>query len=83
MTIWNDGRASLSFWRTVFERRAPSSIDAVERIVSKAIGQGNTTRKISDELLDALTQAYRTAASAPIPLSTGSAGVEGETLRTE
>jgi hypothetical protein len=62
VTIWNEGGAYLQFWRSVFERRAPKTLSRVERIAPVQIGQGNTTREISDELLEALTDAYREAA---------------------
>ena len=62
VTIWNDaGAAYLQFWRTVFERRAPSALEAVEAQLGKAIGQGNTARQVTTDLLDALTMAYREA----------------------
>jgi hypothetical protein len=66
VTIWNEGGAYLQFWRSVFERRAPETLSRVERIAPVQIGQGNTTREISDELLEALTDAYREAASGKI-----------------
>lgn len=63
VTIWNDkGEPYISFWRSVFERRAPGSIAAVERVITPLrLGQGNTAREISSELLDALECAYREA----------------------
>ena len=63
VTIWNEGGASLQLWRSVFERRAPKSLPRVEQAASMSIGQGNTTREVSDELLEVLTDAYREAAS--------------------
>ncbi len=62
VTIWNDGGAYLQFWRSVFERNAQSFIDQIEKFPKIQIGQGNTTREISDELLDTLTKAYQAAA---------------------
>ena len=62
VTIWNDGGAYLQFWQSVFKRNAPSFIEQVEKFPEIQIGQGNTTRKISDELLDTLTEAYAAAA---------------------
>jgi hypothetical protein len=63
VTVWNDRTDGyLQFWRSVFERRAPNSIENVERFMNDTIRQGNTQRVISDELLDALTGAYREAA---------------------
>jgi hypothetical protein len=66
VTIWNDGGAYLQFWRSVFERRAPETLSRVERIAPVQIGQGNTTREVSDGLLEALTDAYREAAAGKI-----------------
>jgi hypothetical protein len=64
ITVWNDNIFAVSFWRTVFERRAPASIAPIERLIAPAkIGQGNTVKVVSDELLEALTAAYREAAS--------------------
>lgn len=65
VTIWNWGGAPIiSFWRSVFERRAPESIAAVEGVIAPVIlGQGNTTTEISDELLSALRLAYLEATS--------------------
>ena len=62
VTIWNDGAASLRFWRSVFEKRAPDFIDRIEDLAGTTVGQGNTTRNISEDLLDALTEAYTEAA---------------------
>jgi hypothetical protein len=61
--IWNEGCASPQFWRSVFERRAPESLPRVEEIAPVRVGKGNSTREVSDELLEALTEAYREAAS--------------------
>jgi hypothetical protein len=66
VTIWNEGGAYLQFWRSVFERRAPETLSRVERIAPVQIGQGNTTREVSDELLEALCDAYREAAAGKI-----------------
>lgn len=57
------GSAYLQFWRSVFERRAPHSMPAVEDAAQTEIRQGNTTRDITGPLLEALTQAYREAAA--------------------
>ncbi|HET7089040.1 MAG TPA: hypothetical protein VFL17_10345 [Anaerolineae bacterium] len=64
VTIYSDKTGGyFQMWRSVFERRAPNSIARVEEIIHPAkISQGNTVREISDELLAALTQAYREAA---------------------
>ena len=62
VTIWNQGGAYLAFWRSVFEKKAPAFIDRVGNLAGVTIGQGNTTWNINDELLDALTEAYKEAA---------------------
>jgi hypothetical protein len=62
VTIYNDiNSAYLQFWRSAFERRAPNSIPAVQAALGTELRQGNTTRQISDGLLNALTNAYREA----------------------
>lgn len=67
VTIYNySGAASLQFWRSVFERRAPETLPLVEQVAPVRVGQGNTTDDLSDELLEALTAAYREAASGRI-----------------
>lgn len=68
VTIYNhySGTPSLQFWRPVFERRAPESLPRVEQVAPVQVGQGNTTSEVSDELLEALTEAYREAASGKI-----------------
>ena len=67
VTIYNDrGTASLQFWRSVFNRRAPQSLPYVEQVAGVQVGQGNTIYEIGDELLEALTDAYREAASGKI-----------------
>jgi hypothetical protein len=66
VTVWKEanGSAALQFWRTVFERRAPNSLPGVERAAApSAVGRGNTTRDITDELLNAIEAAYREATS--------------------
>jgi hypothetical protein len=61
VSIWNTGTPSLSLWRTVFERRAPSSLAVVERLIEPAT-MAQSVRQIDDELLVALAAAYREAA---------------------
>jgi hypothetical protein len=64
VTVYNDrGISSLQFWRSVFERRAPERLPKVEQVAPVQIGQGNTAYEVSDQLLEALTDAYREAAS--------------------
>jgi alkylated DNA nucleotide flippase Atl1 len=58
VTLWNDGRASIQLWRSVFERRAPESLARVEALIGPL---PSTTRDVTEDLLDALTDAYREA----------------------
>jgi hypothetical protein len=60
-----NGSALLQFWRSVFDRRAPLSVPAVEAAASTQMRQGNTTRDFPESLLRALTQAYREAVGTP------------------
>jgi hypothetical protein len=63
VTIYCDnGSAYLQFWRSVFDRRAPRSLPAVEAALGAGVKQGNTTREFPDSLLDALAKAYQEAA---------------------
>ena len=63
VSIWNQGGAFVQFWRTVFDRRAPTFIERVEELSGDRLGQGNWTSDISNSLLDALTEAYEHAAN--------------------
>ena len=53
VTIWNDNQQPyISVWRSVFERLAPNSIEAVEKVIAPIkIGQGNTVRHITPKCL--------------------------------
>jgi hypothetical protein len=55
------GSASLAFFRSVFERRAPRSLSAVEAALGTEVRQGNATHEFPDALLTALTEAYQEA----------------------
>lgn len=69
VTVWNDRGPYLQFWRSVIERRAPSVLPRIEELAAPAkVGQGTTLRAPSDELLAALTDAYREAASGQVRL---------------
>lgn len=59
----DNGSAYMQFWRSVFERRAPRSITAVEAALGTELRQGNSTHQFAEPLLEALTQAYREAVS--------------------
>jgi hypothetical protein len=63
VTVWNDhGSASMQFWRSVFERRAPRTLaDIASRYGDDAVKQGNTAPDADDELLRLLTAAYHEA----------------------
>lgn len=61
VSIWNDNGAFISLWRSVFVRLAWDSIGEIEGLLGKPIGQGNTVANPPDQLLDALTDAYRAA----------------------
>ena len=60
----------LQFWRSVIERRASSSLPRIEQLAAPAkVGQSTTTRTVSEDLLSALTAAYREAASGHVRLA--------------
>ena len=61
VTIWNDKQQPyISVYRSVFERLAPYSIESVEHVIAPIkIGQGNTIRNITPQVLDAVTAAYK------------------------
>jgi hypothetical protein len=63
----NNGKAYLQFWRSVFERRAPATLARIEESIMP-IQQKKTIREVSDELLEALTEAYREAVGRPIEI---------------
>lgn len=66
VTIYKDTKSSyLQLWRSTFEQYAPDSIPLVESLLGASIGQGSTVHDVTDELLEALSQAYREAAVRP------------------
>jgi hypothetical protein len=66
VTIYSEnGTAYLQFFRTVFERRAPQSLAAVEAALGTELKRGNWTPDIPDTLLHAVASAYREAATIP------------------
>ena len=66
VTITCDVKSSyMQFFRSVFERRAPEAMPAVEAALGAEITQGNSTRVFTEELLAALTNAYREAHDNP------------------
>jgi hypothetical protein len=65
MYCWPDRKPSVQLWRSVFERRAPASIAHVEHAMSgTAIGQGAMAPDVSDQLFEALWDAYVEAGQA-------------------
>ena len=69
VTITCDVKSSyMQFFRSVFERRAPEAIREVEAALGTKITHGNSTRAFTEELLTALTDAYRQADASPEPL---------------
>ena len=67
VSIWNEGGAYMSLWRSVFVRLAWDRIGQVEALSGDPIGQGTSLRSLSPELLDVLTDAYRDAAGGTPP----------------
>ena len=66
VTITCDVKSSyMQFFRSVFERRAPEAIPAVEAALGTKITHGNSTRVFTEELLTALANAYRKANANP------------------
>ncbi|HXH21154.1 MAG TPA: hypothetical protein VNN10_03925 [Dehalococcoidia bacterium] len=80
ITIWNErGRAFLQYWRSVFERRAPTAIPLIEREIAPAeLKQGTYLRvhSLAESLLETLTSAYAEAnqVGAPIKLTLRDSG---------
>jgi hypothetical protein len=64
VTVYNDVHtAYLQFFRSVFERRAPNQVEAVEAVIAPAkLGKGTTVRDVNDRVLEAVAAAYREAA---------------------
>jgi hypothetical protein len=62
--FYDNSGAYLSLWRSVFERRAPKSLERLEKLIAPTpVGKGNSVRSISDDVLDELTSSYREAAA--------------------
>jgi hypothetical protein len=68
VTIYKDTRSAyLQLFRSVFERRAPRSLAAVEAAIGEPLRQGNVVYEVSDQLLAALTAAYEEAGTGQLP----------------
>ena len=78
VTVYNSpGGAYLQFHRSVIESRAPQSLHGIEAAAAPAtVGQGTTTWTVSGELLEALTAAYREAASGHVALPSSTASAD-------
>lgn len=62
VTLWSDKGASIQYWKSVFEKKAPNTLPKIEaKIAPTSVGQGNTIREFDDELLALLTAAYAEA----------------------
>ncbi len=62
ISIYNENGAYITYYRSLFEKRAPVSMAQVEAALHPdQLGQGKTSHNTSDELLAALKDAYREA----------------------
>jgi hypothetical protein len=66
VSIWHETGASISPYKSVFRRLAPSAMERVEQLLApQTLGQGNIVRNLSDEALEAIADAYREARGVP------------------
>ncbi|WP_243791858.1 hypothetical protein [Saccharopolyspora gloriosae] len=64
VTVYKETRSVyLKFWRSKFTTSAPNALRTVESVLGGPVRQGSTTRDVSDDLLNTLTDAYREAAA--------------------
>ena len=61
VTLWNDNGASVALWRSVFLKRAPEALVALDAYLPSPVGAGTSTRDVTVELLELLTAAYTEA----------------------
>jgi hypothetical protein len=61
VSIWNDGGAYISLWRSVFARHAWEQIEPIEELTEKPMGRGSTIADPTNEVLELLTAAYESA----------------------
>jgi hypothetical protein len=61
LTVWNGrNECEVTLWRTVFERRIPELIPTIEALTAPVpLGQGKVIKSVSEELLSALSEAYK------------------------
>lgn len=62
VSIWNERKASLQLWRSVFESKAPEFIAPVEAAIGGPLKQGGNAKNWDASTLELLTKAYRRAA---------------------
>lgn len=77
VTVWNDNGAYLSIYRTVFDKLAPDARVALESL-GVSVGQGNTLRNPTDEILSILTRAYKEAVTKKLQMTSAPLGTGGE-----
>jgi hypothetical protein len=66
-----DSYGNFSPWRSVFERRAPTTIGGVETSMAPVeLGAGRSVKRASQDLLDAVRDAYYEAAGKRLPSGT-------------
>jgi hypothetical protein len=64
VTVVNEhAGAALWLWRSVMEKSAPHSLTTIEAALGTKVLQGSTTHNFEDEILAALREAHREAAS--------------------
>ena len=58
-TIYNNnGTADLQIWSRALQRRAPKALTKIEKIAAgEKLGHGTIVKNVSQELLDALSEA--------------------------
>ena len=68
VTVYNSpGGPYIQLWRGVFQRCSPNAIPIVERLLEPdSLRQGTSKWEVSNELLAALTEAYREANGLPV-----------------
>lgn len=64
VTVYNDASAYVTVYRRVLEKRAPQALARLEELIPVPIKQGSTIpAPISEDILEALTEAYIEASS--------------------
>ena len=73
------GWGYLKFNGNLLESRSPRSKDQIEKIIKTTIGQNSTLWEMSDDLLKALTNAYREANGEVVAVVEEESGWQEET----